>query len=422
MTTEMKRRRIALFALFLIPGLGIASWVTRTPAIRDLVGASTAQMGLILLGLSAGSMAGILSSGALVARFGARPVILAGAMGVVASMPVIGVGAMTGQALVVGLGLLIFGAGMGGGEIAMNVEGGQVEAETGRTYLAYLHGFFSLGTVLGAVAGMVFTAIGFSVVAHLLLVGVVALAVALLAIRHLPEATGRTRIPGAAGVPEASQQHPETSSSGASSRGAGRTRVWSDPRLLLVGGIVLAMALAEGTANDWLPLVMVDGHGLDAALGSAVYAVFAVSMTLGRFVGGSSVTRFGHARVLAASAVLGALGIGLVSLVDHQGVAVAAVVLWGLGASLGFPVAISAAGAGGPDQSARIAVVSTIGYLAFLVGPPVLGFAGEAVGLRGALLIPMVLVLLSALLTPAARPRALEHQDDGPVRTLSRTG
>lgn len=404
MTAELRNRRLALFALFLVPGLSIASWVTRTPAIRDLVGASTAQMGLILLGLSAGSMLGILCSGALVSRFGARSVILVGMLGVVASMPVIGMGAASGAPALVAAGLFLFGAGMGGSEIAMNIEGGQVEVESGRAYLPYLHGFFSLGTVVGAVLGIVFTAIGFSVVAHLMLIGAVALVMVLAAIRFLPAATGRVTV-----SLDAAQAAAERSA---------RRRVWGDRRLLLVGVVVLAMALAEGTANDWLPLVMVDGHGLDAALGSAVFAIFAAAMTVGRFAGGSLVERLGHVRVLIGSAVLGAIGIGMVSLVDQLVVAALGVVLWGLGASLGFPVAISAAGAsgtGGPDAAARVAVASTIGYIAFLAGPPVLGFAGEAIGLRGALLLPMAFVLLSVLCAPAARPRTLEHHDDGQV-------
>src|SRR5699024_9244314 len=153
--------------------------------------------------------------------------------------------------------------------------------------------------------------------------------------------------------------------------------LWKDSRLILIGCIVLAMALAEGTANDWLPLVMVDGHGLDATLGSAVYAIFAASMTVGRFAGGPIVARGGRSRL------------ALVAYVDHQAVAVTAAVLWGLGASLGFPLALSAAGDSGPNPAARVALASIIGYLAFLVGPPLLGFLGEAVGLRGALIVPL---------------------------------
>jgi fucose permease len=177
--------------------------------------------------------------------------------------------------------------------------------------------------------------------------------------------------------------------------------VWRDTRLLLIGVVVLAMALAEGAANDWLPLIMVDGHGFDDALGSAVYVAFAASMTAGRFGGGWFLARFGRAAVLAASAVIGALGVTLVIFVDSQVVAALAVVLWGLGAALGFPVALSAAGDSGDNPTARVSLVATVGYTAFLVGPPVLGFLGENFGLRRAMIAVLGLLAVAALAAPA---------------------
>jgi MFS family permease len=391
MATTVARRRIALFALFFVPGVGIASWVTRTPAIRDLLGASTAEMGLVLFGLSVGSMAGILCSGALVARFGTRPIIGVGMGLTILSMPVIGLGGAISVSFVVAAGLFLFGLGMGGGEVAMNVEGAEVERAFGRPVMPALHGCFSLGTVVGAVAGIVFTATDFSVVWHLVIVGFVTGAIFLVAMRSVVPGTGR--------MPRG--QHSSTG-------GAARQRLWRDPKLLLIGGIVLAMALAEGTANDWLPLVMVDGHGFDPALGSTVFAVFAASMTIGRFAGGPVIERFGRAKVLTASAAAGAAGLALVAFADNQIVAGAAVVLWGLGASLGFPVAMSAAGDSGPNPAARVALVATLGYVAFLVGPPVLGLVGEEYGLRSALIVPLVFVVLAIFLAPGIG-RATKH-------------
>jgi len=385
-TAGLLARRNALFALFLLPGVTIASWVTRTPDVRDLVGASTAQMGLILFGLSVGSMVGILSSGPAVARWGTRPVIVVGTTAVAAGAAVIGVGAAAGSGAVVALGLGLFGFGMGGGEVALNVEGAEVERLLGRSTMPAMHGFFSLGTVIGALGGMVLTAVAFPVVVHLAVVAVLVGIVLAVVVRKVPAGVGRrAAVVDAADVPRS------------------RPAVWKDTRLLLVGCIILALAMAEGTANDWLPLVMVDGHGFDPALGSAVYAVFAAAMTLGRFVGGRFVDRYGRPAVLCASAVVGAAGLALVVFVDHQVVAASAAVLWGLGASLGFPVALSAAGDSGEDPAARVAFAATVGYVAFLVGPPTLGFLGEHFGLRQALLVVLVLVVAAAFAAPAAR-------------------
>lgn len=381
-------RRLSLFALFALPGLAISSWVTRTPTIRDVLGASTAEMGLILLGLSAGSMIGILSSGPAVSRWGARPVMIAGTLGVVLSMPMIGVGVAVGSTPVTVLGLFLFGLGMGGGEIAMNVEGADIEKAIGRPVLPALHGFFSLGTVVGAVVGIVFTALQVPVLWHLMPIGAIALGILLVAARNIPDGTGRV----------------ERGIGSRMARGT-KTAGWRDSRLLLIAAIVLAMALAEGTAGDWLPLVMVDGHGFDPAWGSAVYAAFAAAMTVGRFVGGRFVTRFGRVNVLRASILLGAAGMALVIFVDNSIVAASAVVLWGLGASLGFPLALSAAGDGGADSARRVSFAATVGYVAFLVGPPVIGFLGEHSSLRVALIAPLILVAAAAFIAPAVRAR-----------------
>ncbi|MCD1286318.1 MULTISPECIES: MFS transporter [unclassified Brevibacterium] len=403
--SSLNRRRLALLALFFLPGISIASWVTRTPSIRDSLDASTAQMGLVLFGLSIGSMIGILGSGPLVSRWGARPVIVVGTIGVVASMPIVGLGAAVSQPLVVAAGLVVFGLGMGTGEVAMNVEGAELEKHLGSPFLPALHGFFSLGTVIGAVLGIVATAADFSVLIHLVAIGVLGAIVLVPAMRHVPAGTGRTDAATTSADASASA-HGDRNPTAASAVSGSRARpVWRDPRLIVIGAIVLGMALAEGTANDWLPLVMVDGHGFDAALGSSIYAIFAASMTLGRFLGGPIVARFGRPNVLLVSGAFGLVGIGLTSLIDSQIVAAVAVILWGLGTSLGFPVALSEAGASGPNPAKRVATVSTIGYLAFLVGPPALGLVGEHWGLRSALLIPMGVLVLVVALAPVLRRR-----------------
>ncbi|WP_250289483.1 MFS transporter [Streptomyces atroolivaceus] len=395
MDLATRRRRTALFLFFLMPGLAISSWVTRTPDIRDQLGASTAQMGLVLFGLSVGSMLGILGSGALVARFGTRPVMGVGTALVILSMVVIGWGALLSSAPTVTAGLFLFGAGMGGGEVAVNIDGAEVEQIIGRTVLPTLHGFFSLGTVVGAAVGILFTAIEFPVQWHLTATAVVAAAMFVHAFRAVPASVGKTKGP-----------RPADGSTTPS-----RTAVWKDRRLLLIGGIILAMALAEGAANDWLPLLMVDGHGVDPALGSAVYAGFAAAMTVGRFGGGFFIDRFGRAPVVRASALSAALGLTLVIFADSPVLAGAAVLFWGLGASLGFPVALSAAGDSGPDSAARVSLVAMIGYIAFLVGPPGLGFLGDHYGLRSAMIVVLAFVAVAVFLAPAIGTRRTTRPD-----------
>lgn len=391
---SLLQRRNAVFVLLFIPGLTIASWIARTPDVRDLMQLSTAQMGLVLFGMSIGSMAGIIASGPAVLRWGARAVAFIATLSIVAGAAVMAAGIAALDPMLVAVGLGLFGFGMGGGEVAVNVEGADVERLLGRSTLPAMHGFFSLGTVVGAATGMVLTAIAFPVDIHLALVAVADAFLLVVSIRYISGDTGRRQF--LAPEVQLSQTEP------AVGRRSTPRPVWQDPRLLVLGVVILALAAAEGTANDWLPLVMVDGHSLDPALGSGVYVMFALAMTIGRFAGGAVVDRLGKLRALLASAVIGAMGIAVVIFVDHPLVAAAAAILWGLGASLGFPVAISAAGDSGDNPAARVSVAAIIGYAAFLVGPPSLGFLGEHYGLRHALIAVLVLVVVAIVIIPIA--------------------
>jgi fucose permease len=260
----------------------------------------------------------------------------------------------------------------------VNVEGADIEARLGRSTLPTIHGFFSLGTLVGAVAGIAMTAWAVPVVLHLGVVAVLEVGAVLFAFRRIPMDVGR--------------HAPTPHEHAAPHRG-----VWRDPLLVLIGVVILSLALAEGSANDWLPLVMVDGHGLTPAEGSATFTGFALAMTLGRLLGGRAVDRIGAPAALGISAAVSALGIAGVTLIDSVPVAVTAAAVWGLGAALGFPVALSLAAKSGPRAQARMSFAVTMGYTAFLVGPPVLGVLGDHVGLRGALLVVLGLALIAVL-------------------------
>ena len=388
--SDFSRRRLAIFAFMLTFGIGMSSWVVRTPAVRDLLDASTAEMGLVLLGLSVGSMSGVLSSASVVRRRGVRFTAMVGGANFIIGIAMIGIFAGASNHAGVFAGLALVGFGIGVSEIAINIEGAALETLSGKSVMPALHGCFSLGTVIGAVVGILLTAINFSVTWQLVLVALLGAAVLATLTRFISAETGRvSRLPR-----DEKMQQPRTSWLDA----------WREPRILMLGLIILALALAEGSAMDWLPLLMVDGHGLTPTLGSVIFAGFAAAMTIGRFLGAPLLKRFGNATVLRASTLISAAGIALVVFADNPIIAGAAVLLWGVGASLGFPVTLSAA-ADSPDPTSAVAAVATAGYVAFLVGPPLLGFLGEEFGLRGAMILVLVVVALASLLTNAAKSR-----------------
>ncbi|WP_248900784.1 MFS transporter [Escherichia fergusonii] len=382
----LRHRTWALFMFFFLPGLLMASWATRTPAIRDILSVSTAEMGTVLFGLSVGSMSGILCSAWLVKRFGTRNVIRTTMSCALFGMMILSLALWLSSAWLFAIGLGIFGASFGSAEVAINVEGAAVEREMNKTVLPMMHGFYSFGTLVGAGIGMALTAFGIPATLHILLAALIGIAPILIAIKAIPDGTGKNTAED--------KRHSEKG-----------IPFYRDIQLMLIGVVVLAMAFAEGSANDWLPLLMVDGHGFSPTSGSLIYAGFTLGMTVGRFTGGWFIDRYSRVAVVRASALMGALGIGLIIFVDSAWVAGVSVILWGLGASLGFPLTISAASDTGPDAPTRVSVVATTGYLAFLVGPPLLGYLGEHYGLRSAMLVVLALVILAALVAKAvAKP------------------
>lgn len=384
--SALNHRLWALFTFFFIPGLLMASWATRTPAIRDILSVSTAEMGAVLFGLSVGSMSGVLSSAWLVKRFGTRNVIRASMSVSVLGMMVLSLALWFASPLLFAVGLALFGSSLGAAEVAINIEGAVVEQKMNKTVLPMMHGFYSLGTLVGAGIGMTLTAWGVTATLHVLLAALVAIVPILIAITAIPDGTGRNDAGEA--------QH----------KRKGRP-FYRDTQLLLIGVVVLAMAFAEGSANDWLPLLMVDGHGFTPTSGSLIYTGFTLGMTVGRFTGGWFIDRYSRVTVVRASAIMGGLGIALIIFVDSTWVAGVSVLLWGLGASLGFPLTISAASDTGPDAATRVSVVATTGYLAFLVGPPLLGFLGEHYGLRSAMMVVLALMVLAVIVARAvAKP------------------
>ncbi|WP_166876625.1 MFS transporter [Salinibacterium sp. ZJ450] len=383
--------RNALFVIFGLSGLGMASWMARVPAVRDVLGASTAEMGWLIFGLSAGSILGLTASGHIVATFGARSTMAAATALGAAGLALTGlVVTLTANFWLAFAGLAILGIGMAVCDVAMNVSGAANERALGRTVMPIYHAFFSFGTMIGAALGGLAELADLPLATH---IGSVALVMAIGAVIAARYAHSEHVIgPGQTAPPPTTWRE--------------RLGVWRHSRTLLIGVIVLGMAFAEGSANDWLALAMVDGHGVDNATGAFVFGVFVTAMTVGRIVGVKVLDRYGRVPVLRGSAVLASVGLLIVILVPNAWVAGFGVVLWGLGSALGFPVGMSAAADDPRTAAATVSAVATVGYCAFLVGPPVIGFLGEQVGLLSALLVVLVLVAAAGAVAGAAREPA----------------
>ena len=384
--------RTAMFVIFGLCGIALASWVARLPATRDALGASTLDMGVLIFGLAFGSILGLLGSSHVVARLGARRTMRVAFVVAPVGFAIAGVAASVGPSFVViFIGLAVFGAAFSTCDVAMNVSGAANERALGRTIMPIYHAFFSFGTIAGAGLGALAEHLGVPVAAHLGAIALLILVGGQLALRHVQS----EHLLGAGEEPVAADDH--------SRSWRGRLSIWREPRTLLIGVIVLGMAFAEGSANDWLTLAMVDGHGLDNAAGAVMFGIFVTAMTVGRLAGVVLLDRFGRVPVLRVSAAAAIAGLLIVIVVPSAEVAIVGIVLWGLGSALGFPVGMSAAADDPRTAAARVSAVATIGYCAFLIGPPIIGVLGEQVGILRALLVVLVLVVAAGAASGAAR-------------------
>jgi fucose permease len=387
---EARSWTAAVFVIFAICGIALAGWMARLPAVRDALHASTLQMGLLMVGISTGSIIGLLSSSHLIAKYGARTVItVAGSVNLL-GLAGAGVGVAAHSYPLILLSLFVFGLGTSNTDVAMNLSGAANEKVMGRTLMPLFHALFSLGTVAGAALGAVCAKVGVPVVWQTSVTAVVLAVALLVAVSRLQhESLG-------IGTDSEGQDHPGWRE---------RLGVWRQPTTLLIGLIVLGMTFAEGSAGDWLALGMVDERHASAATGAVLYGVFVTAMTVGRVLGVVVLDRYGRVPVLRATAACAVAGLGLVIFVPAPWASLVGAALWGLGASLGFPVGMSAAADDPRNAAARVSAVATIGYLAFLVGPPLLGFIGEHAGILHSLTLVLVLIALAVFAAPAARER-----------------
>ncbi|WP_347755306.1 MFS transporter [Agrococcus sp. ProA11] len=377
--------RNAVFATFFAMGCSLASWLARVPHVRDQLDVTTGEMGLILLGISIGSVSGLLLASHILHAFGARRVIPLGMVIVGLGLGVAGWAADASLMWLLVAGFILGGSVIGITDVGMNLTGAAYERASGRQIMSLFHASFSLGTVAGAGLGGLFELLEIGIGWQATGIGIGIAALAAFVARAIPE--------------EVLEENHEPVTL------RERLSVWKDPRTLLLGLLVLGMSLTEGSANDWLALTMVDGHGFSNEGGAFVLALFLTAMTLGRVVGVPLLERFGRVAVLRATAALAAAGLLLVIVAEPAPLVITGVVLWGVGASLGFPVGMSAAADDPRLAAARVGTVSAIGYLAFLAGPPLLGLLGDLVGLRLALLVVLAFVLLSFFTSPVARER-----------------
>ena len=384
----LRAARFAVHTIFFVNGATIASWVPHIPLVKEKLGLSEGLLGLALLGVAVGAVISLTLSGWLIARFGSRAVTSVSTLAFCLALP-LPVLAPSFSLLV--FALVFFGLCNGAMDVAMNTQAVAVEERYGKPIMSSFHGFFSLGGLFGAGVGGLVLAGGVDPYFH---VGVAALALGILGAyaldKLLPKGTEVASDSPTFALPKGS--------------------------LLGLGLLAFIVFAGEGAMADW-SAVYLSSLGTSAGFAAAGFAVFSLMMATGRLTGDYVVARLGPSLTVRLGSAVAGLGLGLSLLVGEPLAAVIGFGCVGLGLANLVPVFFSAAGrTPGIAPGTGIAAVATLGYLGWLVGPPLIGFAAEVITLAGALglvagtfgLVTVGAQLVRVAQKPAAGSRTVE--------------
>ncbi|AWH16732.1 MFS transporter [Stenotrophomonas sp. ZAC14D2_NAIMI4_7] len=356
-------------AAFFIPGFATAIWATLVPFAKARSGVDDATLGLILLGLGAGSLLAMPLAGVLAARLGCRTVMIATSALICLSLPWL---AVASSPWALGAILFVFGAGVGAMDCTMNVQAVVVERESRRAMMSGFHAFYSIGGFVGAASTLLLGA--WLPLLPAVLVGcAVMVLIALPALRHWRN----ERV-----VHE------------------GPFLAWPRGIVLFISVLAFVAFLAEGTMLDWSALLLTDVRGVAPTLAGLGYAAFALSMTVARLFGDRVVDHLGRHRAIVLGGLLGAAGVLVLTLVTPWQASLVGYVMLGLGCANVVPALFSLAGnQTRMPEGVAITAVTTLGYAGVLAGPVLIGFAAHHVGLVGAF-IGVAVAFLGVAVSP----------------------
>ncbi|WP_238019770.1 MFS transporter [Dactylosporangium sp. AC04546] len=450
MPADLRRARFAGSLLFLLFGMALGVWTARVPAVKDAAALTDGTLSVALLGLAAGAITGQQLAGRLVDRFGplrvAAPTAVAEGVLLLPTALAPALASLTAA-------LFVFGVNHGVLNIAMNAGALRTQQAYGRPIISSYHAVYSIGGFAGAALGGLCAHLTWSARATFLLTAALTLALAawsLIWLRRAPlptappttasdrpaetptdasPASSTPPAPGPIDRPASAQPDgpaPDGGSApagvavtggGAASGGpaaplagrpggpAERGRGGALHGVWLLGVLAFSALVGEGAAADWSAVYLRDTLGGTAGFAAAGYAAFAVAMTAARLVGDRLTALLGPVRLVRASALLAAAGLGGALLLQHPVAGVAGFACLGAGLACIAPQVFSTASARNPANPGKaLARVVSMGYAGFLAGPVLIGAATEAVPLSAALAVPVLLALFVALSAGALRP------------------
>ncbi len=353
--TNIRIYRIAVSVFFFVAGLTVSSWASRIPDIKTALHLSDAALGSVLFAIPVGQIVSLPISGWLVSRFGSRQLVIAAAVLFPLTLILLGVTTSVWQLVTV---LFFFGVWGNLINIAMNTQAVGVESLYGRSIMASFHGLWSLAGFCGAAAGNFFVASDISPFFHFIIIAVAAMVMVITSYRFtLPDNDDKKEVTPMFVKP--------------------------DKVVLLLGFIAFCSMICEGAMADWSGVYFQNIIHAPVAYKTLGYVSFMGTMATGRFIGDRLVTKFGVKRILQVSGFVIASGLAIVVIFPYLASAIAGCLLVGFGVSCVVPMVYAMSGKSSTmSPGLALAAVSTISFVGFLLGPPVIGFIAQLAGLR----------------------------------------
>ena len=370
----MKKSRLSIGILFFICGLNFATWATRIPDFKSSLQLSDAELGTVLMGLPIGSLVSLPIAGWLLTKYASRWITLMAVVMYVVVIPSLGI---LSSALSLFIGLYFFGMAGDIMNIAMNTQVVSLEAKMNKIIMSSFHAVFSIGLLAGAFLGGILEKENFMPIEHFSLIAFSNIILIPFSFRNL--------------LTDKPIQDDTKSISSIFNLG---------PYLITLSFIAFCGMLCEGAMADWISLYFkeyIPDSPFPITIG---FSFFAAAMVLGRFIGDKISLKYGVSNILILNGILISLGMLLTLLFPSIYLKIAGCFLTGIGISTIVPLIYSQAGNQKEIMpSIAIAGVSTIAYIGFLLGPVLIGYLSDFVGLDKALYLIVVLGFLAAFIS-----------------------
>ncbi|MDM7981709.1 MAG: MFS transporter [Rhizobium sp.] len=372
--------KLTIMVAFFLQPIAFGSWLPQIPGVQERLSLGPAELAMALLGLPTGILLMLPFAGQLVGRVGSRNTLIFGFPVFLALVPL--PVAAPGLASLFFL-LVLLGIGLSTIELGLNVEADVIEKRGTASIMNRCHGFWSLGIMMGSLIGAGFLALQTSPFVAIGLLSLVLVPISVMVCRALPV----HEAPVTEAQPRSSWRRPS-------------------PGILGISLFVFGITMTEGAVADWSAVYLKDVFATSGMATGMGYVVFALMVSVGRFVGDGAKERFGSVMLARVCLVFALSGMVLVVMAPVTPLVYLGLACVGLGVSVGFPLAVTAAADLGDRPAAEnVAILSFIALLGFLVGPPMIGFVAEVLDLRSGLATLLPALLLSILLAGLLRPR-----------------